>query len=172
MSSSNTTFDNDAAEEYGIPSEHREILQEYNWKKYETINTDLREGIPNDSAEPLSLAYETLPTFKWEVYRWIYLPTWKYNQIYGWLKEGDVFTEYWFTSSSIDRKRAEWFAWWIGDWYNDESQKSVIMIIKSKNGKYTLNSHEKEIWFNKGTDFRLLRKNENGSYVELYLEEI
>lgn len=169
---SQNLFDEEDAKNYGLTAADIKALKEYNWSKYSEINKYLRQGYGGEQADNISKALAKLPSYEGVTYRWTSLKDEVYNQRYANLKPGDIITEKWFTSSTIDGDRLYWFASYWGEktpWHT-----SVTMAINSKNWKYSLNSYEKEILFDKWTQFEVTKivKKPDWSLTTLYLNEI
>lgn len=164
-----TYADSDLAAKYGISSSELKTIEKYNWSWYERINQDLRNWFVNKDANDLSRVLQKLPTVEWQTIRWINLNNDLYNELYWWVEVWDIITEKWFTSTSADWNHAAKFAWYFWD---DQHSKSVIMIINWKNWRFTLNSKEKEVLFDKWTKFRVTKKKERWPLVNLYLDEL
>lgn len=151
---------------YKLSNEEVSQLENYMWGMYWGTNEGLRWGVNVEWAEVISDAIKKLPKYEWDVYRWIGTSENTYKMFNN-LKEWETFSDQAFLSTSTSKSVANNFMNDPTFWNN-----KVMMYIKSKNWAFAWNAWESEVLFDRGTQFKVIKKNNNWKVLEIYLEEI
>lgn len=151
----------------GLLKKERSVLAYYNHFWYKVINEDIKTWKVTSDSMHLSMWLHKLDQYYWTVFRGDKLSHHEWNKYYANLKVWDVYTYQPFMSTSYSKEFIDKFA--IS---SQEKPISIKMQIVSKTWRYTSNSEEKEILFDKGTTFKVQWIKSTKDYHLFYLEEI